>query len=419
MDRSTVEKYVGNKPRGVFVTSPGTLQGSGGGVQLCTREYLAALQFAGVELSTCVYTRDRRLRTRLRNRLSPIVYAPYWMPTFVDEIVRKVEETSAEVVFFNQVAVVPLAFALRKRLGHQVRLVLLSHGLESADYIHTVRAAYHRPETLLAAMSWKSRTLGRLLLEEARQRTELDCVFTLSPFEVELERWLGARRVDWLPRTAYQHPGLQWEPVEGRFGFVGTLDHPPNYDGLRLVLEEFARAERQDFELRIVGGPSKIGRSLARQYKFVTYLGALMDKDLEAEASQWTAFLHPLFCWARGCSTKLAVGLAWQLPIVTTAAGCRGYVWQDGTLPLAKTPAEFAHLTYDLCDRSPAAQVRGEVLRISSTLPTIAEVAARIRHGLGMASIRMSQDQLPFPRWPHDTLSGSPPTALSLRMDSF
>jgi hypothetical protein len=49
-------------------------------------------------------------------------------------------------------------------------------------------------------------------------------ICALSSFDVELERWVGARRVAWLPRIVEPDP-INWRPVGTRRGFIGTLDY--------------------------------------------------------------------------------------------------------------------------------------------------------------------------------------------------
>jgi hypothetical protein len=88
--------------------------------------------------------------------------------------------------------------------------------------------------------------------------------------------------------------------------------------------------------VRVVGGPQELGRWLADKYGTVDYLGTLDDAALAVEAATWNVFIHPIFCLPRGCSTKLAIGIAWQIPIVTTAEGRRGYLWDHGTMPEAR-----------------------------------------------------------------------------------
>src|SRR5207248_2611035 len=97
--------------------------------------------------------------------------------------------------------------------------------------------------------------------------------------------------------------------------------------------------------------------------------GPLSDHDLEREAATWSAFVHPLFCWARGCSTKLALALAWQLPIATTRAGARGYTWRDGTLPMADAPEAFARLASELVNPAAASRARQHVAAIARSSP--------------------------------------------------
>jgi hypothetical protein len=56
------------------------------------------------------------------------------------------------------------------------------------------------PQRKIETGSWL-RALGEHLLKQAEQRRWIDAVLTLSPFEVEVEKWLGSPRVLWVPRT--------------------------------------------------------------------------------------------------------------------------------------------------------------------------------------------------------------------------
>jgi hypothetical protein len=285
-----------------------------------------------------------------------------------------------ECVFLNQVDLAPLAGALRAKLGPRVKIVLLSHGLESADYLHVLRA--RGAGTPFGDVGRSDLTkLGRLLVTESLHRQHIDQVFTLAPFEAEIERWLGARQVDWLPRTVTPCP-LEWAPGPGRLGYVGTLNHPPNSEGLLLLLRALAAAPVPGQRIRLVGGPADAAQALTRAFPFVDYLGPLPDAELRAEAATWTCFLHPLFCYARGCSTKLAVALGWQIPVVTTAAGVRGYRWREGELPVADTPGELARLLARLADPEVARASQREVCAVARSSPTLEEVAAQVRSAL-------------------------------------
>lgn len=359
----------------VFASPAGTIDsGPRGGVQICTDEFLRTFRAAGYDVHPHLVSPDRRLMVRLRQRLRADAYPRRWSPRAAEEIGRLVESTAAGLVCLNLVNLAPLALELRAVLPRRCRIILLSHGLESVDYLHTA------PLTGWSAS--RARALGRRLLEERRQRTAIDHVFCLTAFEAEIERWLGASRVTPVPRTRLTIAPLDWRPDAGRLGFVGTLDHPPTRDGLVALLEAMTRIAAAGVEVRMVGGPDAIGRSLASRFPLVRYLGALDDERLREEASTWSAFLHPMFCWARGCSTKLAVALAWELPVVTTPAGARGYAWGRGTLCMVETPDAMADAACALTDPAAARRARQEVQDVAGTMPKVTEVAALLREAL-------------------------------------
>ena len=361
----------------LVVTHAAAVSARPGGLQICTREYLATLRAAGLDVETEVIEHDSRLITRARQRLFPAPYPDQWRPSAIDRIVGTAGRIHARFVCVNLVNLAPLAALLRPRLARGTQIVLLSHGLESVDFLHTIPLA-SRSRIL-------ERRLGRRLVEERAHRAAIDHVFCLAPFEAEIERWLGARGVTALPRTIPQRAPLQWTPEPTRLGFVGTLDHPPTGDGLEQFLTAFENVAPADLRVRIVGGPDAAGRALAGRFRSAEYLGPLSDADLEREAASWSLFVHPLFSMARGCSTKLAVALAWQLPIVTTPAGARGYTWRDGVLPMANTPATFAQVAADLAAPTAARRVREQVGAVVRSSPTIADVGRMIGDALGLA----------------------------------
>ncbi len=363
----------------LVVTHAGAVSARPGGLQICTREYLATLRAAGLDVELEIIEHDSRLATRARQRLVPSPYPDQWRLSAIDRIAGAVSRTGARFVCLNLVNLAPLAAPLRSKLTRGTQIVLLSHGLESVDFLHTIPPA-SRSRIL-------EQKLGRRLLEERAQRAAIDHVFCLAPFEAEIERWLGARGVTALPRTIPDREPLRWTPEPSRLGFVGTLDHPPTGDGLEQFLTAFEAIAPADLRVRIVGGPAAAGRALAARFPSAEYLGPLADADLEREAASWSVFVHPLFCMARGCSTKLAIALAWQVPIVTTPAGARGYAWRDGVLPMAHTPETFARLAAETASPAAARRVRGQVAAIVRSSPTIAEVGRMIGGALGLAPL--------------------------------
>ena len=365
--------------KGLFVSYRGFLaEGRGGGVQVCTREYVDVIRAAGFDLALVPFESDRRLSTRLLRRWTSSPYFRPAPPSLLQELERRAVEDAPDVVFLNQVALASLAPRIRQVMPH-ARIVVLSHGLESTDLLHLIRL---RPRLPLSGRLRPTPrlALGTVLLEESRNRQDVDLVCTLSPFDAELEGWMGARSVRFLPRTCRPDP-LAWAPTGDRVGYLGTLDHGPNLEGLVDALDALEGAAPTSLRVRVVGGPPRLGRWLSSRYARVDYLGELDDEATRAEAATWSAFLHPIFCHARGCSTKLATAIAWQLPVVTTTQGHRGYVWSDGSLAVRDDPAGFAAATLDLV-RGGAEAARAGVVRVAGSSPTVPDVAGELRAAL-------------------------------------
>jgi hypothetical protein len=359
--------------RGVLVTSNTSVNGSSGGQQICTSEYRDVLAAAGIELSVVTFDWNRAFLTRVKRRLVDRPYHGVLPGGLCISVAAKVKEENAAFVFLNVADVAPLAIELKSVIPQDCQVVLLSHGMESVDYLHTARV---RGDTATRKSELR---LGRQLFAELAQRQNIDYVFCLASFEAEIERWLGAKRVEWLPRVKSRAEPLNWRPLGTRLGCVSTLDHPPNREGIELLLDELDTSESGAFEFRIVGGPAKVGHDMAQRHRNVKYLGQVSNSELKREASTWNAFVHPLFCYARGCSTKLATALSWQIPIVTTPEGARGYVWREGNLPMAQSPSALAELALTFLDDSSAAKARADVQQIAETMPSLQEIAQRVR----------------------------------------
>lgn len=358
--------------RAVFITADYAVEPQGGGVQRCTREYVAVAEAAGFCLQHVSYTFDRRLTARLRRRLRQRPYQDLIPAEFVASAIERVRAARAGWVFFNQIEAAQLAPALDHLRADGHRFALLSHGVDSSDQLHTVRlekplGADGQPPAREAL--W----LGRQLFAELGQHRCFDVVFCLSETDRLFAQWLGAASVHVLPRLVTPAP-LDWQPCGGRIGTVGTLVHAPNREGLDLFCRALVE-QNSRVRLRLVGRPGEVGRELAARYACIDYLGGLDDQALAAEAATWCAFVNPIFCYPRGCSTKLAVPLGWELPIATTRAGARGYVWDEALVPLAETPAELARLAARLAEPSEAARLREGVRVLAARSPTLSALA--------------------------------------------
>lgn len=364
-----------NSKAAILVASRSALSSGRGGVQQCTQEYIQTLNALGFRLEIVPFDSEMSVLARLRRRVLNLPYLDRIDRSVVRDVTAVSRELLPEFIFFNQVDVLEFSREFRKCFTF-AKLVLLSHGLESADYLHELRArGYAVPFARSSNVDlWR---LGFQLKQEATQRFFLDASICLSSVEVEIERWLGIKQVTWLPRTVTRHP-LNWSPAACRVGYVGTLDHPPNAEGLVLVLRVLLKVAPQ-VKVRVVGGPGAAAKSLFCEFPNVEYLGVMGDNELRDEAASWNCFLHPLFCFARGASTKLATGLSWEIPIVATVAGCRGYRWKAGGVTLGESPLDFANQVARICaDLTFAETERARVQTAARTCPSIEEVAEEL-----------------------------------------
>jgi hypothetical protein len=360
--------------RAVFVATKNSLSAASGGVQIYTRELLEALRLGGFFLSVVEYESDWRVGTRVRRKLCPRPYADRVPPEVINRVVEQQQQTHSSWILLNGVDLAPTAEKLRLLIpASSASLALFSHGLESVDYLHEARSEA-KLQTNLAVLK-----LGRQLAAECLQRAHLDQVFVMAPFEAEIERWLGSKRVTVVPRTVAPGSRLHWQPNVDRVGCVGTFDHPPNAEGLALFLAEFDKIAPPTSRFRLVGGPRGPTEALVGRFPCVDYLGPLDEAALRAEASTWSCFVHPVFCFARGASTKISIALSWHVPIATTAAGIRGYEWFSDAVHGAESPRELADESLRLMEPSAGlAAVRDMEVAIRSA-PTIVEVGALIR----------------------------------------
>lgn len=364
--------------RCIFVASSIAMSGAPGGQQQCTAEYLDLARAAALDPKIVVFRNYNTLRAKMMRRLRPGPYRWFVPEDLAGRVVAAAREAESTLILLNVADTAPVAAQIKLHMP-DARIILLSHGLASVDYLHEIRA--RTSGMMFAGLRRADRLmLADQLVEEVRQRAHLDGVVCLAAFEAEIERWLGARAVIDVPRTVFPAP-LDWCPVDGRVGFVGRLDHPPNREALEDVLACLAARDLPgEFELRLVGLPGSLGDVLARRHRFVTYLGALGEAELQEEAASWSCFLHPIFCFARGASTKLATGAGWGLPVVTTQSGIRGYEWSSGGVRLSRDPDEFASMTLQLAfDTDARTTAASDVRKLVENSVTLAEAARRFR----------------------------------------
>ncbi len=305
---------------------------------------MTSLEAAGFQLQVISYEFKRSMKHRLATRLLPKLLPDREPSELTEKIECGLADGGVKFVFHAMNSFPGVLRRVNQRFP-EVRQVMLSHGTESIDFCieQGIRRETGNENRFRVTAE---RMLGQALLEQMEQRRHVDAVLTLSPLDAEVEKWLGARKVLWVPRTI---PGdsLKIRPMDGRVGCVATLDHPPNFSGLHDLLRELEGKRPPNFRLRLVGGPVACGAALAERYGFVEYLGPLTDGELRAEAASWCCFVNPIFVYSKGCSTKLAVGLGWGLPVATSRFGARGYTWDERAVPLAENPSGLAELVLE------------------------------------------------------------------------
>lgn len=359
----------------LFVSNAGFLQSGGGGVQWCTREYLETLKAAWTSVSTLAFEIDRRPVARICRLLFPSPFQHLHHPRLIEEIITKVRSIDAEWVFLNNVDAAVLAPRLRAAKP-DLKIAYLSHGVELTDVVNNLRLA----KDSFASADRSSRWLGDLIKLEIAIRSAVDVVICISEEDRIFEHWLGSVRTLFIPRQVVRKR-LPLRPVAGRIGTVSTLDHGPNLDGICQLAKELDRVG--SLELRLVGGPDKMGRELDSQFRSIRYLGRLSNSDLEGEAATWSAFVNPIFCQARGASTKVATALSWGLPVLTTSTGARGYRWGPSLLPLSDTPAQLAKLCHQVASLERADHWFEAAKALAQQAPGVEESAAALRDFLG------------------------------------
>lgn len=324
--------------KAVFLTHKNLLHSEiTGGVQLCSQEFHLILEnLEEFELVDYYVPFTRRIIDRLRIRWNIENYSMYDVNADKQGLIHFIRSNGAGCVFINMASAVRYAKVIKEEFGDSVKVVLLSHGNHSGDFLHLITTPPEKESYLTQCI--KKIRLGFLVATESLFRKKyLDAVLTLSETEKQIENWFGARNSVFLPRRLWAS-FLDHAPVMGRIGFVGRLDHPPNFQGLQILLDELQRTGHEGLEVRLVGAPVPNGQQIAAKYPFIKYLGELSDADLDKEAATWCFFLNPVWWYSTGASTKLSKGISWGIPIITTTAGMRGYEWKQGNLLVADTP---------------------------------------------------------------------------------
>lgn len=369
--------------RALFVHDPRDLEAAiPGGVQLCSREFLEIVRSAADAVELLPVRVTRHPWWRLRRALGLGSYLYYRPAELRPHLRERAGKPPPSHVFLNRTELLRLAPEIR-RAWPAARLIVMSHGNQTGDDLYEVAGPEGRRSRGWTRLR-SSAAIGFDLVFESQQRhRHVDAVCVMSQEEGLLERWLGTKQLFWIPRLIQSAP-VEWNPVAGRVGFVGTLNHTPNLVALREICRRITVTAPPHPEFRVVGGPEEYGRQLAADFPCVTYVGRLDDAALRAEVASWSLFLNPIFWLSRGASMKLGQALGWGLPTLTTISGTRGYqLPSDLVAEVEDSPATFTERLLALSHDAPALRsLRTRLCAPDTAWPNAAEIGRRLREVL-------------------------------------
>ena len=351
-----------------------------GGVQICSQEFFNLLQLTHFEISVLEVSPTKSLLTKIKRRLLIDNYDYYDDAIIAHEIKDFHLHKKIYALAVNQIALLPAAIYFNQKYKQSAKIILLSHGNETGDYIGQILS---KPFNFFQSYLHSNR-LGKMLIKEASMLSrDVDLTLVMSEQERVFDQWLGADNIVLIPRI-FSPAFLSWNPTLGRVGFVGTLNHLPNFSGIDGLCQALEHCKLPpNFKFHLVGSGEKEGQAFASKFSFVNYLGHLTDTALNAEASTWTLFLNPVFQLSRGASTKLATGINWGLPLLSTPFGNRGYEWNNGSIPTFLNPNAMVKAIVDNAwSKENLMNLAEQTKLVAASGPSLQELAERVEKAL-------------------------------------
>lgn len=359
----------------LFLTNKNDLYSAiSGGVQLCSQEYLEIVRLISTQVKIFDVKVARDLKYRIIRGSGLDYYHLYNVKSYKLQLVEIINKHNIDVVFINKAELIRFSKIIKNVYGEKVKIVLMSHGNETGDFLHELTHPNSNIR-LLKLLKSKIRLGLNLYIESYFRHRYIDLVCAMSIEEESIEKWLGAKNTFFFPRLI-EDKNVKRIPVDGRIGFVGTLSHIPNKIALQQICE-ILKNKNFNTELRIVGSGLVEGSALSTKYEFVNYLGRLDDSDLEKEVSTWSCFINPIFWYSRGASMKLAQAIGWHLPVVSTIAGARGYKFKEDFINYTSNNAEsFVKKVLECVDNK---LNQNENLNFSNLIYTSDEIAVEFK----------------------------------------
>lgn len=302
-----------------------------GGVSLCTKDYIRILS-SKFNLINFPVIPLLSLSQRILNKFGLIGYLKFVITEREKYKIKElIIQNEIEYIFFNHSYISDLARVVKIHFPN-MKIILCSHGNESGDFLHD-STRYHANMSIIPRF-FRKRKLGLLLTEEVGFRRDIfDVVITVSEIEESIEKWLGTKNVIFIPRV-FSEKFIEWLPIKNRVGFISDLSHEPNFISVLKFCHSVNESELKfKLKLRLVGKEHHRYNYLINKYPFVEYLGYLSEDEIIIEFSTWCYFLNLLDYSSKGVSTKLAYGMNFGIPVISTRIGCRGYYFKDNRGP--------------------------------------------------------------------------------------
>ena len=363
----------------LFIYNPADLNAEiPGGVQVCSQKYQKLVEGISKEMSLFEVHYNKSFKFRALYKANLAAYQSYQPKDYLSALTKLIKEKKITHVFLNKAELLCFSKIIKSSFSTPPKIIILSHGNESGDLLGDLTSkspTYAGIKRLFGI--WR---LGLSLYKESFYRKRyLDFICTLSSEERAIEKWLGMNDPIYFPYSIVHPITVDRKPNLSRFGYIGTLNHSPNVSGL---IDLFNSIDQSIFkgQIRIIGGPTHIGDNLQEKYPFVEYVGHLTNTALINEIKTWGFFLNPTFYYARGASMKLAKAIEFEIPVITTHAGRRGYDWLDGhMIEVDESPRQFA-AKMEACQITTEeyAEMVVEIKKIKNSSPSLAEQSATL-----------------------------------------
>jgi glycosyltransferase involved in cell wall biosynthesis len=300
------------------------------------KEYSNLVHLTGIDVPAKISPLKALLNLIFSNK-------PYNATRFISSDFRKrfLEELKSkeyDLILFEGLYVMPYLDDITGSCS--AKKVYRAHNIESEIW---TRLAIH--ETSLLKRTYLRILARRIKKMEDRYIPKADLVMALTRRDADILRsQKGSPPVEVSPAgIPVQEEGNTPVPIAGTCFFLGALDWPPNQEGLIWFLEKILPLMKDrvpSLRFRVAGrnAPDWLRKKL--EIPGIEFLGEIDNaKQFMAESG---VMIVPILSGS-GMRVKIAEGLAWGIPVITTSMGTEGIDSTDGVnILIADSPESFA-----------------------------------------------------------------------------